>query len=145
MKTMKWIFIASLLFSASTLMAQTPTARTSSIINPVIQQISQLVSSLNLSNEQVVRIMAINQKYMYLEAEYMSNNQLTKKELKKVMKKLASTQDKEIKNILKENEKGATRVADSDAPVMAPSPSVALNSASQSLILNKDISIFNIQ
>lgn len=143
MKTMKWIILATLLISGSTLMAQTH--RTHNYNDQAIQQISRLVSSLNLSNEQLISIMVINQKYINLEANNAINPALSANKAKKAQKKLAAAKEKEINAVLKENKKNEDQAANSDVLESVDTPSVAIISASQTIYFGSDTQSLNVQ
>jgi hypothetical protein len=131
MKTMKWIILATLLISGSTLMAQT--TRTNIHTDQTFKQISQLLSSLNLSNEQLVKIMAINQKYARLEASNKTNTELSKREVKKGQKKLDAARAKEVESVLKGNTKMEGKNADQALIEQGVSSAVAFSTAFQTI------------
>ena len=143
MKTMKWIILATLLISGSTLMAQT--TRTNKLADQAFYQTSRLFSSLNLSNEQIVKIMDINEKYINLEANNATNTQLSAKKAKKAQKKLAAAKEKEINSVLKENKNNVGQAANSDVLESADTPSVAIISASQTIYFGSDTQSLNVQ
>lgn len=143
MKTMKWIILATLLISGSTLMAQTN--RTNIHTDQTFKQISQLVSSLNLSNEQLVKIMAINQKYMRLEAYNTTNTELSKREVKKGQKKLDAARAKEVESVLKGNTKMEEKNADQALIEQGVSSAVAFSTAFQTIYFSTEAQSFNVQ
>lgn len=143
MKTTKWIILATLLIAGSTLMAQT--ARTNNHTNQTFKQISQLVSSLNLSDEQILKIMAINQKYMRLEAYNTTNTALSKREVKKGQKKLDAARAKEVESVLKGNTKMEEKNADQALLEQGVSSAVAYSTAFQTIYFSTDTQSLNVQ
>jgi len=131
MKAMKSLIAVTFLVVSTTLMAQT--TRTNNYADQAFKQTCELVSSLNLSAEQTVEILIINQKYMNMEAYNATNSELSSKEAKKATKaknKLAAAQAKEIKSVLKK----VVTTREESAPEFAPS--LAFNSAAQTIYLS---------
>jgi hypothetical protein len=135
MKAMKSLIAVTFLVVSTTLMAQTNINA-----NQAFDQTSELVSSLNLSEEQTMDVLFINQKYANLEASKATNT----KPSKKATKKLAAAKAKEIKSVLNANQKEKFETMVATNKVLAPqyTPSVAINNASQTVIFGADASYF---
>lgn len=134
MKAMKSFFAVTFLVVSTTLMAQTNSTDNSA--SQAFEQTSELISSLNLSNDQAIAILDINQKYANLEA----NTNLSKR----ATKKLAAAKAKEIKSVLDANQKVKYEALVATNKVIAPqyTPSVALNNASQTVVFSASAPLF---
>ncbi len=134
MKAMKSLIAVTFLVVSTTLMAQTNSA--DNFASKAYEQTSELISSLNLSSDQAIDILDINQKYANLE----SNTNLSRR----ATKKLAAAKAKEIKSVLNKNQKEKFEAMVATNKVIAPqyTPSVALNSASQTVLFGSDAPYF---
>jgi len=135
MKTMKSIIVTMLLIAGTTLMAQT--TRTNTYADRAFKQTSQLVSSLNLSDEQTVEILSINQKYTDMDAYNATNSKLTGREARKAKKNIITAQAKEIKSVLKGYQKEKFEYMVANHEVLAPqfNPTMAFNNAPQRMLI----------
>lgn len=138
MKAMKSFFAVTFLVVSTTLMAQTNSTNNSA--SQAFDQTSELISSLNLSNDQAIAILDINQKYANLEASKATNTNLSRR----ATKKLATAKTKEIKSVLDANQKEKYETLVATNKVIAPqyTPSVAINNASQTVIFGSDAPYF---
>jgi len=138
MKTMKSLIVATLLVAASTLMAQT--TRTNNYSAKAIEQTNELVTVLNLSDEQTMVILDINQRYANQEDGIATNSALSKKEAQKALNNLVAAQTEEIKSVLTNflDEKFENTVAIREALDSPFTPSVDFNSASQTIYFGTD-------
>ncbi len=118
MKTMKSLIVVTLLVAGTTLMAQTN--RSNNYADRAFKQTSQLVNTLNLTDEQTVEILAINQKYTDMDTYRSTNSQLLGKERRKVRKNTLTAQAKEIKSILKGYQKEKFEYMVANHEVLAP-------------------------
>lgn len=134
MKTMKSLIAVTFLVVSTALMAQTNS--TDNLASKAFDQTSELISSLNLSSDQAIDILDINQKYANLEA----NTNLSRR----ATKKLAAAKTKEIKSVLDANQKDKYEAMVATKKVIAPqyTPSVAINNASQTLFFGTNAPYF---
>jgi hypothetical protein len=127
MKTMKSFLLVTLLAAGTTLMAQT-TVRSSNE-TPAFKQTNHLVNTLQLTEVQIVEVLAINQKYADL-AAYNTSNQGEKPQHRAISRNNNTmAQAKAIKSVLKgyQKEKFEYMVANHEAFADQSAPRFALN------------------